>query len=60
MEHAVPQLYHLDNDPSERHDLAAGHPEVIRDIQREVARHQATLVRIPSRLDARLEPAKPR
>ena len=60
VEHAVPQLYHLDNDPSERHDLAAGHPEVIRDIQREVARHQATLVRIPSRLDARLEPAKPR
>jgi arylsulfatase A-like enzyme len=41
--HDPPLLYHLGHDPSEKHDVAKDHPEVIRDIQKEVALHLANL-----------------
>jgi arylsulfatase A-like enzyme len=51
--HEVPQLYHLEFDPSEQYDVASEHPEVLRAILQAVARHQATVEPVPSRLEAR-------
>jgi arylsulfatase A len=34
VEHETPELYHLEHDPSERFDVAAGHPDVIEEIRR--------------------------
>jgi arylsulfatase A len=47
----VPQLYDLDADPSEQFDVAAQHPEVIAELQREAERHRATVKSVPSQLD---------
>ena len=41
--HDPPLLYHLGHDPSEKYDISKQHPEVIADIQKEVARHRANL-----------------
>lgn len=40
-EHNPPLLFHLGRDPSEKRDVAAAHAEVIEDIRRAVAEHQA-------------------
>ncbi len=42
-EHEVPLLFHLSYDPSEQYNIAADHPEVIRDIEAMVAEHRANL-----------------
>jgi arylsulfatase A-like enzyme len=42
--HDPPLLFDLPNDPGERFDVAADHPEVIADIQREVEKYRAALV----------------
>jgi arylsulfatase A len=42
--HDPPWLFQLEHDPSEKYDVAKEHPDVIADIQREVARHRANLV----------------
>lgn len=42
--HDPPLLFDLPNDPGERFDLAAEHPEVIADIQQEVEKYRAALV----------------
>ena len=42
--HDPPMLFDLPNDPGERFDIAAEHPEVIADIQRELEKYRATLV----------------
>jgi arylsulfatase A-like enzyme len=42
--HDPPLLFQLENDPGEKFDVAAEHPEVVADIQREVAKHQEKLV----------------
>jgi arylsulfatase len=42
--HDPPLLFHLPNDPGERFDIAAEHPEVLADIQRELEKYRATLV----------------
>lgn len=36
----TPLLYHLDTDPSERHDVAAKHPEIVRELLEVIARHR--------------------
>ena len=41
--HDPPLLYHLGHDPSEKFNIAKTHPEVIADIQKEVALHLANL-----------------
>ena len=46
-----PALYNLDQDPSERFDVAAEHPEVIADILSMVEQHRFDLVRAPTQLD---------
>lgn len=52
--HDPPLLFHLDHDPSERHDVAATNSEVLAEIRALVDRHQADLVAPPSQLDATL------
>jgi len=42
--HDPPLLFHLPNDPGERFNIAAEHPEVIADIQQELAKYRSTLV----------------
>lgn len=42
--HDPPWLFQLENDPSERFDIAKDHPDVIADIQREVEKHRVALV----------------
>ncbi|MDT7828396.1 sulfatase [Pricia sp. S334] len=44
-EHDPPLLYHLDHDPSEQFDIAAEHPEIIKEINALVSEHKANLVR---------------
>lgn len=49
--HAVPQLFHLGVDPGEQYNIAGKHPQVIADIQRITAEHQATVKAPPSQLE---------
>ncbi|MBI4602964.1 MAG: sulfatase [Planctomycetes bacterium] len=51
--HDPPLLFQLERDPSEVHDVAKQHPEVVRDLLGEVERHRAGLRAPPSRLEAR-------
>jgi arylsulfatase A-like enzyme len=53
-EHDPPLLYHLEHDPSERHDLAKDHADVIAEIKQVVERHRETLVVPPSQLEVPL------
>ncbi|MGD1891706.1 MAG: sulfatase [Cyclobacteriaceae bacterium] len=43
-EHDPPLLYNLSHDPSEQHDIAEDHPEVIQQIEALVREHQSKLV----------------
>ncbi len=51
--HEVPLLYNLEHDPSEKYDVSKGHPEVIADIRKLVAEHEAGLQAPPSQLELR-------
>lgn len=42
-EHETPLLYNLSHDPSEQYNIAAEHPDVLRDIEAMVAEHRANL-----------------
>ena len=53
--HNPPLLYHLGHDPSEKYDIAKDHPEVIRDIKKEVALHLANLTPGEDQLAKRIE-----
>lgn len=55
--HDPPLLYHLDHDPSEKFDVAKNHPDVIEDIRKEVAAHQATMKPGENQLDTLLPTA---
>ena len=55
--HDPPLLFHLEHDPSEKFNVAAKHPDVIAELQRVKARHQARLQPAESQLEARI--AKP-
>ncbi|MBX3413718.1 MAG: sulfatase [Pirellulales bacterium] len=41
--HDPPLLFHLDHDPSETVDVAKEHPEVVKDLLDELARHKAAI-----------------
>ncbi len=51
--HDPPLLFQLEHDPSEQHDVAKDHPEVIADIRKLVAEHEAGLQAPPSQLELR-------
>jgi len=54
-EHDPPLLYNLEHDPSEKHNIADKHPDVIADILQEVARHKSELIPGEDRLAARIQ-----
>jgi arylsulfatase A-like enzyme len=53
-EHAVPLLYNLRDDPSERFDVAAEHPEVVTEIIALAAAHRDSIDTKPPLFDRRL------
>jgi arylsulfatase A-like enzyme len=50
------RLFNIQQDPSERYDLAAGHPDIIQRITRLVQQHSATVDRVESQLEKRITP----
>jgi arylsulfatase A-like enzyme len=56
VKHDPPLLYHLGHDSPERFDIAAAHPDVLRDIAEEVERHQASVVPARSQLEETVIP----
>ena len=53
-EHDVPELYNLDEDPSEQYELSASHPEIVSRLRALAAEHAAGVSPYPSRLEARI------
>ena len=51
--HETPLLYNLSHDPSEQYDIAADHPEIIREINTLVREHQSKLVKGKDQLAGR-------
>ena len=49
--HDPPLLFHLENDPSEQHDLAKKHPEVVAAIRDLASKHAAGVQGPPSQLE---------
>ena len=54
VEHNPPLLYNLDEDPSEKFNVAGRHPEVVAAIQQIAAEHRKSIEPVPSQLDARI------
>jgi len=52
-EHNPPLLFNLNEDPGERYDIAAGHANIIDDLQKEVENHRRGLKPGPPLFDAR-------
>ncbi len=55
VEHETPLVFHLEHDPSEKHDVAKDHPEVIEAAAKFVAEHREKLVQPPSQLEIPLK-----
>ena len=55
--HDTPQLYHLGQDPAEKFDIAAKHPEIVSELMAALATHQAGLKSHEPIFDNRLKPA---
>jgi arylsulfatase A-like enzyme len=52
--HETPELYNLDQDPSEQFNVAAAHPDVVARLRKVAADHQAGIAPYSSRLEARI------
>ncbi|WP_051287136.1 sulfatase family protein [Algoriphagus mannitolivorans] len=48
--HEVPLLYNVDQDPSERFNIAEAHPEIIEKIKALVKEHESKMVKMPDML----------
>jgi len=48
-----PQLYNLDQDPSEKYDLAARHPEIVAELRKIAEAHKKTVVPVPNQIRTR-------
>jgi arylsulfatase A-like enzyme len=51
VEHDPPLLYHLEQDPSEKYNIAADHADVLQQIQQIVGEHAATVEDVPNQLE---------
>ena len=49
--HDPPLLYNLEHDPSEQHDLATAHPDVVQEIAVLTEQHRKSVAPVPSQLD---------
>jgi arylsulfatase A len=49
--HDPPQLYHLGQDPSEKFNMAADHPQVISKMRERMANHRATVETVENQLE---------
>jgi arylsulfatase A-like enzyme len=56
----APQLYNLDQDPSEKYDLADKHPELIADLRRLADDHVKTVVPVKNQIATRTPARAPR
>ncbi len=54
--HDPPLLFHLGEDPGEKFNVAAGHPEIIAAIRQAVAEHRDTLLPAANQLDPAITP----
>jgi arylsulfatase A len=50
---ATPQLYNLDQDPSEKYDLAAKHPEIVAELRKLADDHAKTVVAVKNQIATR-------
>ena len=57
---ANPQLYNLDEDPSEKFDLAAKRPEVLKDLRAVADEHLKTVVPVKNQITTRAQSKGPR
>ena len=53
--HEVPELYHLDQDPSERFNVADENPDVVAELRRLADAHSATIEPVPNQLEVALD-----
>jgi len=51
---AKPELYHLGEDPSEKYDLAAKHPEIVERLAKLGEKLQASVKPVPDQLVPRI------
>lgn len=56
--HETPELYNLNQDPSEKWNVAAQHPEVIAEMHRLAEEHKKGIPPVQNHLDARIPPRK--
>jgi arylsulfatase A len=49
-EHETPELYNLEHDPSEKHNIAANHPEVVERLQAVAAKHRESIEPVENQL----------
>jgi arylsulfatase A len=52
--HDPPLLFHLGHDPSEKHDIAGQHPDLIRGIRELAEAHRATVEPVENQLEKRI------
>jgi arylsulfatase A len=52
--HDPPLLYHLEHDPSEKHDVSRKHPDIIAAIRQAVAAHQAKMMPGANQLEGKI------
>lgn len=55
MKHDPPLLFNVEQDPSEKYDVASDHPDVIEDLKKEIVKHEATVKPVPSQLEIPLK-----
>lgn len=55
VKHEPPLLYHLEHDPSEKHNLAKDHPKIVEEIKKTAEAHRAGLKPVENQLDRRKE-----
>lgn len=53
--HDPPLLFQVEQDPSERFDVAKEHPDVVADLLAEIERHKATIQPVECQLTARIQ-----